>query len=219
MKKSCLILAIIALSFFFVSCKNAVNLEMYLSENRHSVYYGSFDDYSLSVYLEEKESPYLSDGYVGEIKKYITVRVEDYRSALNDASVTIIFGDKEYFGKFNYSPLDGKFITEIEVDKLPNHNELTLKLSSSGVENVFTLSKLESSKISYKTALDKVAYYKSKEIQKMLSGSGATIETRVRVLNEDKNVYYYVSITDQSGSTIAFLVDGATGEILAEKTF
>jgi hypothetical protein len=53
----------------------------------------------------------------------------------------------------------------------------------------------------------------------MLSSKGATIETRVRILNEDKSVYYFVSVTDQKGETIAFLVDGANGEILAEKTF
>ena len=220
MKKFCLILTLVILSFAFVSCKNAVNLELYLSEIRSVVYYGKFDNYSLSVYVEEKETPYLSDGFVGEMKKYVTVRVEDYRLALNDATVTVIFGNTECFGKFNYSPLDGKFITEIETNKLPIANEITIKLKSNGEEEVFTLEKLSvSGAINYQTALDKVSYYKEKEIKKMLSSKGATIETRVRILNEDKSVYYFVSVTDQKGETIAFLVDGATGEILAEKTF
>ena len=224
MKKFCLILTLvilsIAFSIAFTSCKNAVSLDLYLSEIRSAVYYGKFDNYSLSVYVEEKETPYLSDGFVGEMKKYVTVRVEDYRLALNDATVTVIFGNTECFGKFNYSPLDGKFITEIETNKLPIANEITIKLKSNGEEEVFTLEKLSvSGAINYQTALDKVSYYKEKEIKKMLSSKGATIETRVRILNEDKSVYYFVSVTDQKGETIAFLVDGATGEILAEKTF
>jgi hypothetical protein len=154
------------------------------------------------------------------MKKYVTVRVEDYRLALNDATVIVIFGNTECFGKFNYSPLDGKFITEIETNKLPIANEITIKLKSNGEEEVFTLEKLSvSGAINYQTALDKVSCYKEKEIKKMLSSKGATIETRVRILNEDKSVYYFVSVTDQKGETIAFLVDGANGEILAEKTF
>ena len=213
-------LSAVIVLFTLCSCKNTINLEMYLSEIRHCVYKYEGEDYSVTVYAEEKESPYLNDGYVGEIKKYLTVKIEDYKSSLSDASVTLSFGDITATGKFEYSPLNGKFLTEIEVSKLPTEERLTATVKNVGEEKSFEIEKFTSNgKISYSTALEKVAESEQKAIEKMLSPSGASIEARVRILTEGESVYYYVSITDKNGSTSAFLVDGASGEILARKDF
>ena len=215
------VIFVLSLSLLLLpSCKNAINLEMYLSEIRSSAYECVSDDFSVTVYAEEKESPYLSDGFVAQMKKYVTVKIEDYKSSLSDASVTVKYGDVECFGKFEYSPLNGKFLTEIEVEKLPAVDELELTVVNAGEEKILTAKKVsKEGSISYKTALDKVAFAKSKEIEKMLSGDGSSIETRVRLITEGDSVYYFVSVTDSSGKIHAYLVDGQTGEIVAEKEF
>ncbi|MBQ3234634.1 MAG: hypothetical protein IJA97_00570 [Clostridia bacterium] len=219
MKKIIAILTLVVSILALASCKNTVNLEMYLSEIRHSVYKYECEDYTVTVYAEEKETPYLNDGYVGEMKKYVTVRIEDYKSSLSDASVSLSYGDTTVFGKFEYSPINGKFITEIEVDDLPTQSSISAVVKNAGEEKGFEISKFTlSGSISYKSALDKVAYAEQKSIEKMLSGSGSSIEARVRVLTEGESVYYYVSISDKNGKTVAYLVDGVSGEILASKT-
>ncbi|MBO7214914.1 MAG: hypothetical protein J6V66_05405 [Clostridia bacterium] len=218
MKKIILILVCV-FAAMLSSCKNTVNLEMYLSEVRHSVYKYQGEDYTVTVYLEEKESPYLSDGFVSEMKKYVTIKIEDYKSSLSDASIKLAYGDTEILGKFEYSPLNGKFTAQIEVSTLPSESEMTATVKNEGEEKSFILTKLNSSgKISYQTALDKVAYAKSDEIEKALSGGGTSIETRVRIISEGESVYYYVAIIDKTGKESAYLVDGYSGEILAEKT-
>ncbi len=220
MKKIFAVLFLSLSLFLFPSCKNAINLEMYLSEIRSSCYQCVLEDYSVTVYAEEKESPYLADGFVAEMKKYVTVKIEGYRSALSDASVTVKYGDNSYHGKFEYSPLNGKFITEMEVESLPTVNEIEVTVKNNGEEKTFKAVKVtKQGALSYKSALDKVAFAKGKQIEKMLKGDGSSIEARVRILTEGDSVYYFVSITDVSGKTYAYLVDGQTGEIVAEKEF
>lgn len=218
MKRFLLTFLVVAVSVLLVSCKNAVNLEMYLSEIRSVVYTYSGDNYSLSVYGEEKESPYISDGFVGQLKTYVTVKIENYKTPLDNASVTVNFNEKSVSGKFDYSPLSGKFIAEIETDGLPTDSEIGLIIASGGNEETFTLSKFsKEGQIDYKTALNSVSYEKNDEIKKMLNGNGDSIEVRVRVLTEGESVYYYVAVIGKDEKSLTCLVDGASGKILAER--
>lgn len=218
MKKLLCIFLLIVSSFSLTACKNTVNLEMYLSEIRHSVYEYRSDDYTVTVYAEQKESPYLNDGFVGEMKTYLTVKIEDYKSSLSDASVCLSYDGETVLGKFEYSPLNGKFITEIEVDKLPSSSTISAVVKNNGEEKAFDIPKFTADgALSYSNALDKVAYAEQKVISNMLDGNGSSIEARVRILTEGESVFYYVSITDVTKKTIAFLVDGSSGEILARR--
>ncbi len=218
MKKILVSFLVILSSMFCISCKDAINLEMYLSEIRSVVYSYSGEEYSLTVYGEQKEDPYLSDGYVGQMKTIITVKIENYKTSLDDSSVTISYGDQKVSGSFDYSPLNGKFIAEIEVDKLPSENQIETTVICAGTEDVFTLEKFsKEGQIDYKTALNNVSYEKNDEIKKLLGGNGDSIEVRVRVLTEGESVYYYVTIIGKEGKSYTYLVDGASGKILAER--
>lgn len=218
MKRFLLIILTLLSTFFCVSCKDAINLEMYLSEIRSVAYTHKGEDYLLTVYGEEKETPYLSDGYVGKMEMLLTVKIENYKTSLDDASVTITYGEKEVSGNFDYSPLKGKFVAEIKVNKLPSENEIRVTVSNKGSEESFTLQKFsKEGVIDYKTALNSVAYEKNDHIKKMLSGNGDSIEVRVRILTEGESVYYYVGVVGKEGKTLAYLVDGASGKILAER--
>ena len=217
MKKSIILLIAFCLLLFASSCKNNIDLEMYLSEKRTSVYFVKSEDYSLTVYGEEREDPFISDGYVGSVKKFLTVRLEDYQKALDDASVTINFDGISLTGKFEYSPLNGKFCTEIETESLPTLSEITAVIKNGGEEKSFTLSGYSSDGIDYKTALSSVSKMAKSEIENMLNTT-SSLEVRLRIILEEDRTYYYVSLIDKSGKTLAYLVDGINGEILASKT-
>ena len=73
MKKILSITLVILTLCFVVSCKNDVDLKLYLSQARLKVYSYSQTDYTLTAYYEEKESPFILDGYVGKIKKYLVL--------------------------------------------------------------------------------------------------------------------------------------------------
>lgn len=217
MKKSIILLVAFCLLLFVSSCKNDIDLEMYLSEKRTSVYFVKSEDYSLTVYGEEREDPFISDGYVGTSKKFITVRLEDYQKSLDDASVTITFDGVSLTGKFEYSPLNGKFCTELETESLPTSTEITAVIKNGGEENTLTLKGCPLGGIDYKTALSSVSKSAKTEIENMLNQT-SSLEVRLRIILEEDRLYYYVSLIDKTGKTLAYLVDGASGEILASKT-
>ncbi len=208
MKKSIILLVAFCLLLFVSSCKNDIDLEMYLSEKRTSVYFVKSDDYSLTVYGEEREDPFISDGYVGTSKKFITVRLEDYQKSLDDASVTITFDGVSLTGKFEYSPLNGKFCTELETENLPTSTEITAVIKNGGEEKTFTLQGYCLSGIDYKTALSSVSKSAKTEIENMLNQT-SSLEVRLRIILEKDRSYYYVSLIDKTGKTLAYLVDGS----------
>ncbi len=219
MKKLIVIMLAFCITLFVSSCKNELNLEMYLSQNRAVAYLSTTDDYVLTVYGEEREDPFISDGFVGTQKKFITVRLEDYKKSLDDAQVSLSFNGITLEGRFEYSPLNGKFVTEIETEKLPTDNQITAVIKNGGEETTLTLSGFSAqSSIDYKGALSSVTKSANKEINKMLDGNGS-IEVRLRKIVQDERLYYYVSVIDKSGKTLAYLVDGESGDILASKSF
>ena len=199
------------------SCKNQLNLSLYISQNRQIAYTAACENYQVTLYGEERETPFISDGYVGSMKKVLTVRIEDYKTALDDASITLTYGDYTAVGKFEFSPLNGKFTTEIEVEKLPTDSEIYAVINSGGEEEKITLKTfLIDGEIGYNEALSSVSKTAAKEINNMLE-EGGSIEVRLRKIIEKERLYYYVSIIDKTGKTLAYLVDGSNASILATK--
>ena len=204
---------------FASSCKNELSLEMYLSQNRSVAYVSVSENYTLTVYGEEREDPFISDGFVGTQKKFITVRLEDYKQSLDDARVSLSFNGITLEGKFEYSPLNGKFTTEIQTESLPTDNQIVAVIKNAGEETTLTLSSFTAeNSIDYKSALNSVTKTAGKEINKMLEGNGS-IEVRLRKIAQSNRLYYYVSVIDKSGNTLAYLVDGESGNVLASKSF
>ena len=217
MRKFALFFLSIILLFQFSSCKDELNLELYLSQLRISSYTCSLDDYTVTAYAEEREDPFISDGYVGGLKKIITVKIENYKQPLDNAEVTLKFPGAELSKKFEYSPLTGKFTAEIETSVLPSENTITAIVKNQGEERVIELNKFSVNEIiDYKSALNSVSKKHGEKINKMLENN-SSIEVRLRLIVEGERGYYYVSITDKNGDTLAYLIDGLSGEILASK--
>ena len=218
MKKIVATLIIITSLLFVSSCKNEIDLSMYLSQNRTSVYTATNENYSVTLYGEEREDPFLSDGFVGTIKKFVTVRIEECKKSLDDASVTLSYDGVTLKGNFEYSPLSGKYITEFEVESLPSKNEISLVIKNGGEELNLTLSGYNLSGANYKSALQTVSKTASDYLGKLKSNGSYLMEVRLRTIYQQDRIYYYVSIIDKQGKTLAYLVDGESFEILASKT-
>ena len=218
MKKIIVSVFILCALIVVSSCKNEIDLSIYLSQKRTAVYTVSDEDYTLILYGEEREDPFISDGYVGSMKKFVTVRVEDCKRSLDDASVSITYGDVTLTGKFEYSPLNGKYIIEMETSKLPTAKEITAVIKNAGEEKTVTLLGYDSSKIDCNKALISVSKNAEDYLNKLKNGNNLSIEVRLRTIFQEERIYFYVSIIDKSGKTVAYLVDGQSFEILASKT-
>lgn len=220
MKKIVTFVLIVLSMFFISSCNRSAELEMYLSQIRTSVYKYQGNDYTVTVFGEEKETPFISDGFVSELKKYVTVKIENFTTSPDEATVVLTYNDVTCSGKFEYNPINGKFTAVMETAVLPTCEEINLVIKNAGNEQVIVAKNVCDSKvIDYKQALKSVSTKAGGKINKMLDEAGNSIEIRLRILVEGNRPYYYVSAVEKSGKTLAFLVDGLSGEVLAEREF
>ncbi len=218
-QKLALLLTVLVVVLASASCKDNVNLTLYVSELRSGIYYGEGDNLTLTAYVEEREEPFIIDGFVGEIKKVITVKLSSENRVINSASVKLKFDGYECEGDFEYSLLSGKFTAEIIVDKLPEGPivEAVFKCGEEEV-SVQLKTKITSGNITYKEALESVKKYDSKTTDELFNNTSVSTEIHIRIISDNLKNYYYVGFATKSGDIYAYLVDGATGEVLAKKS-
>lgn len=209
---------ILVVSISTSSCKNSIDLTVYVSELRSGIYEGTADGYTVSVSVEEREDPFILDGFVGAIKKVLTVKLEAVNNSIDDASITLNYDGYSASGSFVYSPLNGKYVAEIFVDKLPNSPLINGSLKSGDKSCSLELkSKVLSGNLSYNEILEKIKEQQGKRVDELFNNNSVCTEIHIRIICEKTKNYYYVGFTEKSGKTYAYLVDAKTGEILAEK--
>lgn len=204
---------------FSISCKGKVDLAFFVSSFRQGVYEGSIDDYKITAYTELREEPFLLDGFVGEKVNVITIKLEKEQGSLDGAKVRLNYGENSCEGTFDYNPLNGKFICEIEVENLPTESNITAIIKSEEIEKSCQLTtKKLSSTITQKEVLNMIKKQEPEIIKNLFENNNVTTEIHVRLIAEENKNYYYVGLVQKDGKIKAFLLDGSTGEILAKRT-
>ena len=210
---------IIAVTIISSSCKNSVDLTVYVSELRSGIYECESDEFTLTVLVEEREDPFIADGFVGTIKKVLTVKLEPKNHSLDNAIVSLSFDGYNVEGDFIYSPISGKYVAEIFTQKLPETPTISATIKSG--ENSYSLevkTKVVSGNLSYTEILEKVREKDGKRVDELFNTTNVCTEIHIRLISEKNKNYYYVGFTNKSGKIYAYLVDAKTGEILAEKS-
>ncbi len=219
MKKTIALIFLSTVLFILSSCANSINLLNYVSEFRTRYYEGVQDGYKVTVYCEERETPFFTDGYVGEMKNYLIVRLEKDGESVNNCNVFISYDDVIFDGCFTYNPINGKYTVELEVEKLPTANELKVELLGDNVKVDMTVSLcVLDNVISAEDALKCVQKYDESTISSLFKKGAQPCEIRVRILGGDGRNYYYVGFCTGDKKTVAYLVDGILGEVLAKRS-
>ena len=219
LKKLIFFVVIIATLVMSSSCKNTIDLTIYISELRLGIYECSGEEFNVSVLVEEREDPFVADGFVGTIKKVLTVKLEPVNRSFDDAKISLTFEDYSVSGDFVYSPISGKYVAEIFVDKLPTTASLNGSLKSG--DETFNLelkTKVVSGNLGYIEVLKMVGEKEGKIVNELFNNTSVATEINVRLISEKNKNYYYVGFTSKGGKIYAYLVDAKTGEILAKKT-
>lgn len=217
MKKTFLLVVTSICLAILSSCASSVSLSMYVSQRRTGVFNGEKDGYTVTVYAEERETPFITDGYVGEMKNYLIIRLEKKGEALNNASVFISYDDVLVDSSFTYNPLNGKYTVEEQVARLPisktlkveitdGENKVEIPLDSAVLDDVIDVNK----------ALKHVQNYDKETVNNLFKKGEPGVEIRVRLLCSDGRNYYYVGFANAK-KTVAYLVDAVTGNVLAKK--
>ena len=217
MKKYFCIVVTLIMLIAVASCKAEVDLSYYVSELRENVYIGETDGLKVTVYSEKRESPYVADSYVGRLKDVLIVKIDSETEKIDDAEISLSYDKTTVKGNFTYSPINGKYVCQIEVSALPNSDKINGEIKSG--EKSFNLelsSGVLKDTISAKQALESVKKHESKTVEKLFENGKIQTEIHVRVMVDGERNYYYVGLVSSEG-TYAYLVDGKTGEVLARK--
>ena len=200
------------------SCKNNLDLTVYVSEYRSYIYEGESDGYLVTVSVEEREDPFIIDGFVGSVKKILSVKLETKNSLIDDAKIELGYDGIKASGNFVYSPLNGKYVAEITVEKLPTSPTISGVLISADNECKLELkSKVLSGNLAYTEILEKIKEQDGKTVEKLFNNASVSTEIHIRLICDNNKNYYYVGFCSKEGKTYAYLVDAKTGEIVATK--
>lgn len=201
----------------FPACTQSVDYFSFVSELRSDVFCGENENFSASVYSGFKEKPFCHDGEIGETKLMLTVKLFEKQKIDEEIEIKIEFGGDCYEKSLNYDPVSRALSCDLEVNSLP---EKTLNLTVCYGETTAIIelkSKLNENTVSYTVALES-ANRKAAEFLKQNTTNGKfNGEISIRLLCENDRNYYYVGYILESGLKAAYLIDGASGEVLAEK--
>ncbi len=213
-KALCLILSAISL-FLLTGCKKEIDYFSYVSELRSNILLAETEDFSLKVYALLKEYPYAADGIPHEATNRCEVRLLAPNGAEN-YHITFRYKDKEYGGDMSYDNVKCEYYFSCALDisqcaSLP----CVIEYGDSRVE-LNALSVVNSSLLPSKQILEIVRNENEELFAIMTDKYGFQGEIYIRLLFEDA-CYYYVGVIDREGNVNAFLVNGSTGKIIAQR--
>lgn len=206
-----------AAAFAFSACSGQTDYFSCVSELRSDVFCGETDNFAVTVYSGFKEKPYCHDGEKGETNLMLTVKLFEKQKIDEQITIKIEYGGESYEKPLDYNPVSRALSCDAEVNSLPEKKlNLTVSYGETSVP-VELESKLNPDTVSYTVALEK-ATSKAADFLRENSGAGAfNGEISIRLLCENERNYYYVGFILKSGLKQAYLIDGKSGEILAEK--
>ena len=218
-KKLIGLIVVVAVVICSVSCKENVDLKLYVSQLRLGVYQGAFEDYKITAFAEDRETPFLLDGFVGTKEYIMTVKVEKQKGSCDGVFIKLDYDDVSVESKLEYNPLNGKFISEIKVSKLPTSSSILATIKCEELECSCELTTQKNAgTISYENALNSLKNSEPSLIKNLFETTNICTEIHIRLIAEGDKNYYYIGLVDKDGKIKAFLIDGLSGEVLAKRT-
>ena len=193
-KKLLIVSIVLTIAFASVSCKDNLDLSLYYSQVRSGIYKGEVGEYSITVYSEEREEPFIIDGFVGEMKKVLTVKLNSNKNSVDGASIILSYDNYECEGEFSYNPINGKYVAEIFVDKLPKCAVLSAVFKCEGESNELQLqTQVNNETISCDKAIESVKKHDGDKIKSKFSTTNVSTEIHIRILSDGNKNYYFAS--------------------------
>lgn len=212
----------VALSFtaiaLFCSCNTKPDYYSYVSDLRKDVFIGENDDFGAVAWAGTREKPFAADGVAQKTSLNVTVKVTARKEYGDRIEATINYDENEYTAPLSFHPVKSAMCASFDVDVLPKNQIVVTLVYGENQTSVTLNSALNENTISYTEALEKAIKHCSKFVKEYSEKDKFNAEISVRLLSEKGNNYYYVGFVAKSGEKTAVLLDGETGDVLAEKS-
>ena len=213
MKKLFSVFIVFICLFCLVGCNNNSKYTPYISQLRSDVFVGEGENYSLQIFAEQRETPFINDAVAGEKHNLLTVRVLNCSKPLK---VSLYYAKEQLCADAEYNPHAMSMTATFEVSSFPT-DKIEVSVEGEYTEKIECVSKRLADTISPQTALDKVLTEKKDFISSISTNGELKAEIYIRLLVENDCNFYYIGFGQGSNKITAFLLDGKTGEIIAGK--
>lgn len=200
-----------ACALFAAGCSKNIDYSEYISERRFAIYMYEGDGESIKIYCSQKESPFVADGVRGNV----TDLVEIYAEFDRNCDEVNISGDSISGGEMSYMTI--KDCWYLSYGGAVSGDEVTVTIEADGTTESYTLIKVGAA-LTCEQALGCVVEYDGAAFENLTQGGVFNGEIFIRLLYDEK-CYYYVGICDGQGQIHAYLADGETGRIIAEREY
>lgn len=187
----------------------------HVSEARSDLFCAQTEEFSVTLACVQREYPFLADGIACSQSTLIEITLEDCQNAEN-YSVFLTLDGVRLGGEMTYRNIRNDYFFSQSVKQFPEGSvSLCVEWENESREIAATSVKNERT-LTIKEALDCAVSAEKEHVQAMTENGTFCGEFYVRLLRRDKN-YYYVGIIDRNGNTLALLLDGESGEVLAKR--
>ena len=211
---------VIAVSSVFVSlfsgCKKNEPTAPDVSQIRYDVFYAEDDRFKISVFAEKREGPFIADGNPAPLSPFVSVKVtpkadENLENA--DMIAEIKTNEKTYAATFDFKPVSTTRECRLYPEK-PLNGKFVLTLNVNEEKFVYEPKSLKNKAIiTYSAAIFDVKKYTKGRLDGYF---GVDVgEIRVKLIENEGFNYWLVEFIDEK-STISFLVDASSGEVVNE---
>ncbi|MBR4420244.1 MAG: hypothetical protein IKT32_05125 [Clostridia bacterium] len=216
---------IITLALFFIlvsalalfGCNPQPDYLSYVSEVRKDLFYGEQENYTVVCYAGIKESPAIFDGAKNQTAPYIRFKLSQKEESSEKITINFEIDNKKLSCPLEFHPVKSTLFGEVQVNSLPERSITIDIVCGENTTTVTLYSKLNEDTISYTDALKKATDKASDFLKEHTKKGVLKAEIVIRLLCENDKNFYYVGFICEEGLKRAYLIDGKTGEIIAEK--
>ncbi len=215
--KKIIIIFLTIIALLTASCSKNDEIEKRVSQLRYDVLYSFSENYEIYAYKELTELPLKSDGKIGEQKNVLTFKIVFKKEMSLKSSPIIQFSLNgiTYRKEFEYRPLSNYVSCNLILPTMPE-NKLEATIDFDSKKNSHTLLTTKNKKTLSKTdVLSFLENTDDADARKILDGE-KEYEIRIRLIYSDGFNCYFLGLFSED-SSVNFLLDGETGELLAKK--
>lgn len=169
----------------------------------------------MTAFFSFREYPYAADGVCAKTQElaeiYLTVpdNAESYE-------ISFSLDGKTYGGETSYDNVYGRFFYSQSMPA-PKEREIAFTVTCRGESVTLIAKSVKNGKeLTMPALIGKLSEQKKVYFDALTKGESFCGEIYIRLVYEDK-VYYFIRVTETNGDSAYFLLDGATGTLLAEK--